>query len=494
MPLDAIPGDLPPDNAELAQLPRNDSGNARRLVARFGSEMAWVPEIGWLIWDGRRWAVDGGDEAAYARAEQTAEEIYAEADELPDMPIGKQKTSHRQKHRNFAVACGNVTRISSMLKAAQSRLRARPKDFDHGSFLLNTANGTLELGDEVRLRPHAQSDRLTRCAEVAHDPRADCPEWRAFIETILPDPDTQLFVQKWLGYNLTGDISEQCFVMFDGKGSNGKSTMLETIARIIGDYAGNVPIESFLHQDGRKGSEASPDLARLPGVRLIRTSEPEQGARLSESRIKQWTGGEQISARKLHKDFMDFTPTGKITMSVNVRPRVAGKDEGTRSRILVVPFKHRFERRNSGRKRDFVGEFVAREAAGILNWLLDGFRMWWEDGLTISQPDGSHELPAEIKQATEEMFRDQDPLGVAISEILIQTNKDEDKAQASSCFDAYMVWCKRNAVEPKTKTAFGNRMRELDYRKKAMNSGNFYVGVTVNPEFLPALRHEDDER
>lgn len=480
MPLDGLNIDaVPLSEQELAELPRNDSGNARRLVARHGHEMAYVPEIGWLVWDGRRWAVDGGEEAAYARAERTAEAIYAEADELPGEPAPGSKTriNHRQKHRAFAVTCGNVQKCTSMLKAAQPRLRRRQSEFDAKPWLLNVANGTLELGDAVTLRGHSVADRLTRVAAVDYAPAAERPSWQAFIDTILPDTDTQLFVQKWLGYCLTGDISEQCFVMFDGKGSNGKSTMLETIARIIGDYAGNVPIETFLHQEGRKGSEASPDLARLPGVRLIRTSEPEQGARLSESRIKQWTGGEQVSARKLHKDFMDFTPSGKLMMSVNVRPNIVGKDEGTRTRVLVVPFKHRFERRGGGRKRDYVGEFVAKEAAGILNWLLDGFRMWWEDGLDV---------PTEVRLATDDMFAEQDPIGTAMKDILIETGGEEDKVQASQLYDFYVCWSKRHGEEPKKLNSLGRRMKELGYRKKHARGGTYYIGLQLNDDYRPS--------
>jgi putative DNA primase/helicase len=483
MPLDMLPPAEPShiDNAELALLPRNDAGNARRLLARHGHEMAWVKEIGWLVWDGRRWAAEAGDEAAYLRAEATTEAIYDEADELPGEPHegSKKKVNHRERHRKFALDCGNVQKISSMLKAASSRLKRQQQLFDADPMLLNVANGTLELGDEVRLREHRSADLMTRIAAVPFERNAACPKWQAFIDTILPDQKTQLFMQKWLGHNLTGDISEQCFMMLDGKGSNGKSTMMEVTARVLGEYADTVPIESFLHSEGRKGSEASPDLACLRGVRLIRTAEPEPGARLSESRIKSWTGGEPVKARELHKSFMTFTPSGKITMSCNIRPRVAGKDEGIKTRIIVVPFKHRFPRREGGRKEAYVARMVKEEGSGILNWLLDGFRMWWEEGLTI---------PDEVKAATEAMFRDQDPIGVALGEIFRHSGRDEDRVQASAAYDAFVLWCKRNAVEPKSKTAFGNRLRDLDYRKKAMAAGNFYVGIDIHADYLPEVR------
>ena len=488
MPLDGhniSSAPTPPDNGELVLLPRNDAGNASRLVARHGHEMAWVREIGWLVWDGRRWSAEDGNESAYARAEMTAIAIYDEANEIPPpeptseaaVAAGAKRIDKRGAHRKWAVTSGNVSKCSSMLKAAENRLRRKQSDFDANPWLLNVQNGTLELAGKVVLRDHATSDCLTRLAAAAYDPAAECPEWRAFMDTVLPDPSTQLFVQKWLGYCLTGDISEQCFVMFDGKGSNGKSTMLESVARIIGDYAGNVPIESFLHQEGRKGSEASPDLARLPGVRLIRTSEPEQGARLSESRIKQWTGGEQVSARKLHRDFMDFTPSGKIMMSVNVRPHVVGKDEGTRTRILVVPFKHRFERRGKGRKPDYIQRFVANEAPGILNWLLDGFRLWWEDGL---------EVPTEVRLATDDMFAEQDPIGTSMQDLLIETGDDKDKLPASLLNEAYGLWSKRHGEEAKKPQAVGRRMKDLGYRKKHERIGTVYLGLQLNPDYLPS--------
>lgn len=488
MPLDMLPPDedMPVDDGELALLPRNDAGNARRLMARHGRDMVWVKELGWGVWDGRRYAFDGGEEAAYARAELTAEAIYTEADEMPAEPSpgSKSKINHREKHRGWAVMCGNVAKITAMLKAAQARMVRRQADFDAHPMLLNVGNGTLELGDDVRLREHRPADLMTRACSVNYDPQADCPKWRAYVDTILPSPEIQNFVQKWEGHNITGDISEQCFMMFDGKGSNGKSTFLEVIAQVIGDYSETVPIESFLHSEGRKGSEASPDLACLRGARLIRTAEPEPGARLSESRIKSWTGGEPVKARELHKGFMTFTPTGKITMSCNIRPRVAGKDEGIKTRIVLVPFKHRFPRREGGRKEAYVARMVREEGPGILNWLIDGFRMWWEDGLTP---------PAEVKAATEAMFRDQDPIGVALSEIFDSTGLEDDKAQATDCYGAFARWCKINAVEVKSKTAFGTRLRELDYRKKAMNTGTFYIGVKIKPEYMTSYSHESED-
>jgi putative DNA primase/helicase len=484
--------EMPPaaSNAELARLPRNDTGNSERLIARHGHEMAWVPEVGWLVWDGKRWARERGPEEALRRAQLTVKAINAEAEAFPDFddPEPEQGTpawerwekkrkrhyAQTNDHRKFAISAGNSGKTKAMLEMAAPRMWRPLSDFDGRAWHFNVQNGTLRLDLDCGLYPHRGSDRVTRIANVAYDSQADCPQFRGFVETILPDKDTALFVQKWFGYCLSGDISEQCFVMFDGKGSNGKSTLINAVAKILGDYVGNVPIETFLHTEMRTGSGPSPDLARLPGCRLVRTSEPQPGSRLSESRIKAWTGGEEMSARHLNKGFFDFLPCGKLTVSCNIRPKIAGKDEGIKSRTIVVPFKYRFPRRSKGRKADHAELMARAEGPGILNWLLDGFRLWAEDGL---------ELSSEIEAATEDMFNEQDPIGQAVRDVL--EDEPDEKVQASVLVQACELWFKRNGEEVKSGTAIGRRMKDLGYRKKAVKGLTYYLGVRINPDFLP---------
>ncbi|MDY6960327.1 MAG: phage/plasmid primase, P4 family [Pseudomonadota bacterium] len=467
-----------PSDKELAKLPRNDTGNARRLIARHGHEMAWVKEIGWLVWDGRRWARENGEELALIRAQQVVDALYVEAETLPDeCPEGedKRKGTPRARHYNFAVSSGNGGKTKSIVEMAAPRLKARQDSFDARHYHFNVQNGTLRLDQGGKLYGHRPCDRATRLAAVAYDPKAECPEFERFVATILPDFDTALFVQKYLGYSLTGDISEQCMVMLEGKGANGKSTLMNVIARVMGDYAANLPIESLLHNDKGNGSGPSPDLARLPGARLIRTSEPEPGARLSESRIKQLTGGEDVTARDLNKGFMDFVPTGKIAMSFNVRPSIVGKDHGTRRRIHVVPFKHRFEAPKGGRKVDYAAKFVAEEGPGILNWLLEGLREWLHDGLTV---------PREVREATDDMFTEQDPIGQAMKDILVETGDPDSMVQATVLFNAYELWSKRQGEEAKKQTAMGRRLKDMGYRKKQHRGLVYYIGVSLNPDYI----------
>lgn len=477
-----------PADAELARLPRNDTGNGRRLVARHGREMAWVKGIGWLVWDGRRWAAESGDELALLKAQETVDAIALEADELPDdVPDGQdaRKGTPRSKHRAFASSSGNAARTLGMLAMARPRLAQRHEDYDARPWHFNVANGTLRLDQGVRLYGHRPADRLTRLSPVAYDPAADCPQFRAFFETILPEQETALWVQKLFGYCLTNDIAEQCIAIFQGGGANGKSTLLEVIAKVLGDYTGNAPIASFLHQEIKKGSEASPDMVRLRGSRLIRTSEPEQGARLSESEIKRWTGGEDVTARELQQKFIDFKPSGKIIMSCNPLPKIAGKDKGTRRRIRLVKFRHTFADEVKGRKVSHAEIMFRAEAAGILNWMLDGFRMWWEDGLG---------LPRQIELDTDDYLSDQDPIGMAARDVLLTDARDgveeDSKVPASAVGDAINVWFKRNALEPKSGTAIGRRLKEMGYRKKMLRGLTWYMGCQLNPDYVTVDERE----
>src|SRR5262249_5005445 len=142
----------------------------------------------------------------------------------------------------------------------------------------------------------------------------------------------------WFGYCLTGDVGEQVMVLFHGRGANGKSTLLSLMAHVMGDYALTLPIQSFLHDDRRGGGDATPDLARLPGARLVMAAEPERGSRLSEAVVKTVTGGDKVVARRLFEGQFEFEATFKLVLSANEKPRITGQDEGIWRRVTLVPF------------------------------------------------------------------------------------------------------------------------------------------------------------
>lgn len=209
----------------------------------------------------------------------------------------------------------------------------KPLGAHNGAYFFNVQNGTLDLKapdngredwDGITLENHNPEDLITKLAEVEYDPAATCPRFRQFISEIQPDLEIELFLQRWCGYCLTGSMQEQIILMFYGTGSNGKSVLMSLMKRILGSYAQVLPFASLLHDDKRRGAEASPDLAQLPGVRLVTAAEPESGAKFSESLIKQITGGEEIKARHLHKGFFEFKPECKVMLSFNNKPIIRG--------------------------------------------------------------------------------------------------------------------------------------------------------------------------
>jgi len=477
----------PADDSALSREWQTDLGNAKRFERRHGDNLRYVGELGWHAWDGKRWKIDKDAHEPLRCAHKVAESVIDEARRAErDGPRdGEDEAAHQKRVKRlyaWALKSSELSRSRAMIAAAAPYLALDVGQLDQQSRRLNVLNGTLifdfDRPDRVRLMKPRRSDYATKIANVAFVENAEAPRWAQFVREVLPDQDTRLFVQRWLGYScLTGDISEQCMAAFEGKGANGKSTLIDVVARLIGDYAMTSPIETFLHQDRKSGSGPSPDLARLRGARLVRTSEPEPGARLSESNIKQFTGGEKITARELNKPFFEFVPQGKLTMSVNIRPTIVGKDHGIRRRIKVVPFTQEFKERRIG-----LVEELIEEGPGILWWLIDGWRMWRDSGLGGSR---------DIDEATANYFREMDPIGQFVAEAC-EVGK-EYRETSGSLMAAYVRWCAQSSEEPKNATAFGRRLSDMGFGKHKTNGAVMRMGVKVLAEWRGAPPSGRDE-
>lgn len=317
--------------------------------------------------------------------------------------------------------------------------------------LLNVANGTLELDDPILSGTSVprRSHLMTKVIEVDYDPEATSPSFLRFMEDILPDHEVRSFLQRSFGYALTGLIDEQVLWFFYGTGANGKSTLVNIMARILGSYCMSVPFSSLVLDERKRGESASPDLARLPGARMVRASEPEKGVKFSESTIKSITGGEPLTVRHLNQGFFEFTPSFKLFLSGNHKPVIRGQDHGVWRRINLVPFTVSIakEKRDPG-----LEEKLWEERSGILNWLLDGLRMWRRSGLCP---------PEAVVAATREYREDSDPLGLFLN-AWTETH-ESGRVQGKRLFDAYALWCRGNAIEPMTNTLFG-RMLGAPYK------------------------------
>ena len=487
----AAPGGGDDDlDLELARLERNDLGNAHRLLGRHGHDLRYVRERGWHIWTGSRWDPEGAEGSVRRRAHRTARGVRGEAKAVEaDDPAAwggsDAKKSRADALRGWAVESGESKRTNAMIQQVRPYVECGPQDLDADPLVLNLENGTLELSGACdQLRPHRREDLLSHLAPVAYDPDAICPRWDAFLAEVQPDPAIRRFLQRYVGYCLTGLTTEQVLVFNFGGGSNGKGVFVDTVAGVLGSYGITLPFASFLRDDRRRGSEATPDLARLPGRRFVRASEPEKGAQFSEALIKSVTGGEALTARHLNHGFFDFAATFKVMLSGNNKPLIRGTDHGIWRRMILVPWLVTIVQENVD---PHLVSKLRGEWQGILNWALDGLRLWLERGL---------EVPDQVRAATDAYRSESDPVGRFVAACVERT--PGVNTSASAMYDAYKQWCVVNAERVFSQTAFGKSLPERGFAKDGSSGRVFYLDCSLHdvPQTFddshPPPREDDD--
>lgn len=472
--------------ARCAKLEPNDTGNGHRLLAWFGRDMLHVRDVGWAVWDGTRWQVDGGEQAAHRFAQEAARRVRREVpllalsdedlDEAERKGQGeaeaKKKADARMASRaRHAITSGNSARLAGMLAVAETHSQVTVAELDADPMAINLVNGTLRvewgpdpecpdpeavrLAPRFRLDPHRQEDRLSKLMRASYDPEACCPRWVAFVERFLPDPAVRWWVQRYHGYALTGLTDAQLLTFNFGLGANGKTTFTEAVRRLMGDYAAALPAEAVTGEQSRRSDQATPEFARLPGVRLVLVGELPRGQTLREETIKLVTGGEPMLVRHLNRGFFELRPTFKAVMTGNHKPGATGSDYAVWRRLRLVPWTERLEERERRPMGQVLREFDA-EANGILNWLLDGLVGYLTEGLAA---------PPAITDATEEYRAEMDPVGEFAKECIRPSPGNEVPARA--VFEAYQSWCEANSVRPFTETRFAREFSRTSIRKKS---------------------------
>lgn len=385
---------------DAAKLDPTDAGNAQRLAALAVDELRAVTGAGWIVWDGHRWAPDDSEDTAATRcALRAARAISDECDVL--RAEGADDNAVRARYGHF-LRSQSRPRLEAMLKLARVELQAHPEDLDADPDVLNTPTGVVELhsGD---VRPHDRRDLITRTTRVIYDPDAAAPAWDAFLEEVLPDEELRAFMRRAAGYLLTGRTDEQVFFVLNGSGANGKSVLVRTLHRVLGDYATSAAAETFM-VSRRGGGDTRSDLVRLRGARLVSTSETSDGLRFDDRLVKEVTGGESITARALYSPEVTFTPRFKLLVSCNALPRFDGADYAMRRRLRVVPFSVQIP---AERQDPALAAKLAAEAPGILAWAAQGAREWYEQGLGTC---GAVEAASALSAA------DMDPVGMFLDE------------------------------------------------------------------------------
>lgn len=447
-----------------------DLGNAKRLINYHGGDLRFCyPWNKWLEYNGIHWAQDdtGG---IFRRAKQTIACLYVDASKLDD--------KERRYVVNFALSCESNHRLRSMVELAKSEpgIPVLPAHLDHDSWVLNLNNGTVELKTGL-FREHRREELITKHAPVDYDLGAKCLKWLSFLDKIFRgEKDLIKFLQKAVGYSLTGSTQEQCFFIFYGHGKNGKSTFIQVIAGLLGDYAMQTSADSLMVKKFDNG--ISNDIARLRGARFVSAVESGEGKRLHEPLIKQITGGDKISARFLHAEFFEYTPECKIFLGTNHKPDIKGTDYAIWRRVRMIPFTVQIP--EAERIADYHKILIEEELSGILNWALEGCKMWLKEGLGI---------PEEVKEATAEFQDEMDLVGdfleacCEIDEEAIFPNK--------TLYTAYNLWSVAGQESPLTQVSFSRTLEERGYRKEKKAAGRVWYGVRLKAEVLRIINQND---
>jgi len=359
------------------------------------------------------------------------------------------RSDMKGQHRSFAKTSGNKARIDAILVESTVQLARNVDDLDADPMTVNCETGLLRFsvggGDgagfsktaDMVCEPHVRAAEvsgkdalqyITKMMPVEYDRAATCPTFDAFLERIQPSRDMRGFLQRWLGLSMTGLTGEQKFAFFYGAGANGKSVLVDLMAKIFGDYSATAKIESLTGRNRRGGGDATPDLIPLVGARMVRASEPEEGERLQEGVIKELTGGEPILVRQLHSDFIEVKPIFKLTISGNHKPDIRGTDDGIWRRVLLVPFDVQIP---VGERDADLGNKLMAERSGILNWLVDGFVAYLEGGL---------QEPAAVLEATKDYRADSDPIGAYLKECCIVSGDPADFTTSRDLMDGFNLW------------------------------------------------------
>ncbi|WP_427365893.1 phage/plasmid primase, P4 family [Candidatus Caldatribacterium saccharofermentans] len=428
-------------DTERPNRPCTDLGNAERLVQHFGSIICYVPEWGWLVWDGKRWVKDTGKQRITKLAEETVRRIYTEAAEASSK-------EERERLVKWALASENRQRIQAMIDLAAPMVLASAEDFDRDPFLLNCENGVVDLRTG-ELKPHDPGFYLTKMAPVTYNPTAKAPRWEKFLREIFPgNPELVEFVQRALGYSITGDVREDKFFVCWGRGRNGKSTLLGTVQRVLGDYAKQVAPDALLKRS-EKGDAHPTAIADLCGARFTLVQETEEGKHLATAVVKAMTGRDKLKARYMRKDYFEFEPTHKIWLSTNYKPVIGDTTVAMWSRIVLVPFVAFFDEEHQDKT---LPEKLWNEREGILRWLVEGCLKWQQEGL---RP------PQVVIEATKSYQSEMDVLQRWLEECCICDPKAVTPLK--ELYASYEAWCKENDEIPISKRKFTEKLEEKGF-------------------------------
>lgn len=439
----------------------DDTGNAERFIDRFGDTVLFnYTAKKWMYFDGRRWCPDDLGEAK-RMADEIAEEALHGLDEyLEHTTPGTDLDDAAKEYLRHVKTMRSSRSKIAMLTESQHLRPTVEMAFDRNENLLCVVNGTIDLL-KGSLLPHDRAHMISKISTTEYTDKRDHPLWDRFLNDIFSgDKELIQYIQKAVGYSLTGSTVEHCAFFCYGTGRNGKSTFLDIISEMMGDYAINIQPETIMIRQAQAGPTS--DVARMKGARFVTTVEPNEGARLNEGMLKQLTGGDKVTAAKKYEDEFEFKPEFKLWMATNHKPTIRGTDLGIWSRIRLIPFKVQIPDERIDRNLKFK---LREEMPGILAWAVAGCLLWRREGLKI---------PASVREASKEYRGEMDVLSSFIEECCEETGEID----ANTLYRAYSDWAREGNEYEMSSTRFGREMGNR-YEKRRTSRGYQYAGVRL---------------
>jgi putative DNA primase/helicase len=443
-----------------------DVGNAKRLKRLFGQDLRYSKKLkDWFVWDGKRWN-DDEELKVNGMAQATARAIY---DEIKIASSDDQ----RKAIAKHAIASESSTKQRGLLTEARSMLAVRLDTFDAHTYLLNCANGTLDL-QTSEWHSHTREHYLTRLAPVDFDASAKCPTWLKFLERIFnSDEEMVAFIQRAIGCTLVGESQKREMFILHGKGSNGKSTLLATMKAMLGDYAATTAVETLMQT---KFNNNSADLATLRGSRFVMASESNESQRLNTTLIKKLLGGDTQKVRNLYQSHFEYVPEFRLWFATNYKPMIDANDEAAWDRVYLIPFDVRIPEREQDKQ---LLDKLRAELSGILAWAIEGCFAYLQSGL---------EAPAKVKAATKEYRAENDLIGDFIEEKCVC-----DEGYIISSTELYQVmagWLANNGEQEMSQKKFVQELqkrgmttvREAGTGKKVLRGITLRYAVEIEAE------------
>ena len=443
-------------------------------IARFDRERGI-----WYVYDGKVWQPDENALAVAELAKILADRLYTFALQITD-----EDTRNRYIKRVQKLQMRKNRR--TMIEDAKSVYPVSHTVFDRNTDLFNCQNGTLNL-TTGEFRPHDPADFLTMMSGITYDPKATCPRWEQFIsEVMCNDADLALYLQKALGYALTGDTTLEClFILYGATSRNGKGTTMETFLKIMGDYGKTSNPEMLSTKFGNtNASGPSEEIARLAGVRFVNISEPEKKITFNAALVKRMTGNDTLNARFLHENSFDFRPNFKIFINTNYKPSVSDMTLFYSNRLKLIPFKRHFEEheQDKGLKAFFSTDVCL---SAIFNWCYEGYKRFRSEDL---------EDPAAVSQATKEYQEESDRIGQFVDAWLEEGEAFE--VRTSAAYKLYGEWCDKYGYRKENSTNFNNAIQRFFpiVRKRPNDTkGAQKTTMLVGCRFLDHENGEADE-